>query len=137
MDILNRYKEKTSPKYILNLVEKELDLPNLKSNLRTRERVQARFIYFKLARTFCRYSSLAAIGREVDRDHATVLHGLAKYDSEAKYDVYMNDVYNKLYNDIVLTKLPPAKEKNIDKVFKDIIYRLTKLENQLNTIPND
>lgn len=137
MDILNRYKEKTSPKYILGLVEKELDLPNLKSNLRTRECVQARFIYFKLAKTFCRYSSLSAIGREVNRDHATVLYGLSKYDSEAKYDVYMDDVYNKLYNNIVIEKLPPAKEKNIDKVFKDIIYRLTKLENQLNAIPND
>ena len=137
MDILNRYKEKTSPKYILNLVEKELNLPNLKSEIRTRERVQARFIYFKLARTFCMYSSLSAIVREVNRDHATVLHGLSRYDEEAKYDIYMEDVYNKIYNDIVLTKLPPAKEKNIDKVFKDIIYRLTKLENQLNAIPND
>ena len=137
MDILNRYKEKTSPKFILDLVEKELNLPNLKSEIRTRERVQARFIYFKLARTFCMYSSLSAIGREVNRDHATVLHGLSRYDEEAKYDIYMEDVYNKIYNDIVLTKLPPAKEKNIDKVFKDIIYRLTKLENQLNAIPND
>lgn len=137
MDILNRNKEKTTPKFILNLVENELNLKNLKSPIRTRERVQARFIYFKLAKTFCRYASLSAIGREVERDHATVLHGLAKYDEEAKYDIYMNDVYDKLYNDITLKNISPAKEKNIDKAFQLIFERLTKVETQLNLVTNE
>lgn len=137
MDILNRYKEKTSPKFILDLVEKELDLPELGSNLRTRERAQARSIYYKLAKTFCRYSSLSAIGREVKRDHSTVVYGLNRYDEEAKYDVYMDDVYNKIYNDITLNNIKPDKEKNIDKVFENILNRLTEIENKLNTISND
>ena len=43
----------------------------------------ARMIYFKIARTNT-FESLHRIGAEVNRDHATVMHGLKKFDVDIK-----------------------------------------------------
>tara|TARA_B100000212_G_scaffold250863_1_gene192016 strand:- start:522 stop:935 length:414 start_codon:yes stop_codon:yes gene_type:complete len=118
------------PTDILKMVEDELNLFNLKTKKRTRELSQARFIYFKLARKFCSYSSLAAIGRAVKRDHATVLNGLKKFDTEAKYDSYMNTVYNKIYSELDEHYVPPQPPPS----FKDVMQRINVLEQKLNQI---
>ena len=115
---------------ILKMVELELDLYNLKTKKRTRELTQARFIYFRLARKFCNYASLAAIGREVNRDHATVLNGLKKYRIEAMHDDYMNVVYNKIYSELDKNYIPPAPTPR----FTDVMARIERLEKQLNNI---
>ena len=81
---------------ILKMVEDELNLFNLKTKKRTRELSQARFIYFKLARKFCSYSSLDAIGRAVKRDHATVLHACRKIKELCDTDLAIRDDYNNL-----------------------------------------
>ena len=79
---------------IHKMVELELYEYNLKTKMSTRELTQARSKNFRKARKFCNYASLAAIGREVNRDHATVLNGLKKYRIEAMHDDYMNVVYD-------------------------------------------
>ena len=107
MDNKNMKTKIARPKDILRMVEDELDLFNLKTKKRTRELTQARFIYFKLARQFCNNASLAAIGKVVKRDHATVLNGLKKYDVEARCDEYMNVVYNKIYSKLDESYVPP------------------------------
>ena len=62
MDIGKKYilKKSVSAVDIKNLVEKELQIPDIGVKTRTRELSQARFIYFKLAKNLCRYKSLSA-----------------------------------------------------------------------------
>lgn len=59
---------------IKQLVENETKL-NLQTKTRKKEYVFARAIYFRLCKEFTTYS-LASIGSTVNKDHATVLHGL-------------------------------------------------------------
>jgi len=133
----NENKKIVKPKAIIKMVEDELNTFNIKSKKRTREMIQARFIYFKLARKFCRYASLDAIGKAVNRDHATVINGLKKYDIEAKYDPYMNDVYDKIYNILDANYIPHGRNQKFDATFETILNRIEKLEQQLNKITND
>lgn len=125
------------PKQVYDLVQYELGIENLGDKTRTREMTQARFIYFKLARKFCRYTSLAAIGREVNRDHATVINGLKKYDTEAMHDTYMNDVYDAISNKLDENYIPPGRNNTFDMTFERIIKRLEDIEKQLNKLTND
>tara|TARA_B100001287_G_scaffold276169_1_gene286064 strand:- start:4551 stop:4958 length:408 start_codon:yes stop_codon:yes gene_type:complete len=135
MDIKN--KRIIKPKEIFDLVQYELNIDNLASKTRTREFTQARFIYFVLARKFCRYASLTAIGREVNRDHATVINGLKKFNTEAKYDPYMYDIYDKISNLLDENYIPPGRNEKFDLTFERILKRIETLEKQLNKITND
>lgn len=126
-----------SPKLIADLVGSELNIEDLSIKTRTRELAQARFIYFKLARKFCRYASLTKIGKAVNRDHATVINGLKKYDTEAKYDPYMDDVYDKIYNKLDGNYTPPGRNKKVDMTFERILERLNTIEQQLNIKENE
>jgi len=78
------------------LVEKELKIKDIADKCRSRELAQARFIYYKLSKKFQPLSSLASIGKHVKRDHATVINGLNKWDSEIIYDPYMEKVYDRI-----------------------------------------
>jgi chromosomal replication initiation ATPase DnaA len=126
-------KEKIArPKKILNMVQKQLDLEDISIKNRTREMSQARFIYFKLARKYCRYASLSKIGKVVKRDHATVLNGLKKFDAEAKYDPYMYDVYDTIAKHLDIYYVKPGREEYIDMTFDQVLDRVDKLENKIN-----
>ncbi|OUV25966.1 MAG: hypothetical protein CBC57_03650 [Euryarchaeota archaeon TMED97] len=139
MDIGKKYilKKSVSAIDIKNLVEKELQIPDIGVKTRTRELSQARFIYFKLAKNLCRYKSLSAIGRAVNRDHATVINGLKKYNVEAKIDRYMDDVYDDL-KEIIEEKFSLNKVKykiSIDELIKkieQIEIKLNKLQYEKN-----
>lgn len=139
MDIGKKYilKKSVSAIDIKNLVEKELQIPDIGVKTRTRELSQARFIYFKLAKNLCRYKSLSAIGRAVNRDHATVINGLKKYNVEAKIDRYMDDVYEDL-KEIIEEKFSLNKVKykiSIDELIKkieQIEIKLNKLQYEKN-----
>ena len=139
MDIGKKYilKKSVSAVDIKNLVEKELQIPDIGVKTRTRELSQARFIYFKLAKNLCRYKSLSAIGRAVNRDHATVINGLKKYNVEAKIDRYMDDVYEDL-KEIIEEKFSLNKVKykiSIDELIKkieQIEIKLNKLQYEKN-----
>ena len=120
------------PKKILHMVEKELDIEDLSIKNRTREMSQARFIYFKLAKQYCRYASLSRIGSVVDRDHATVINGLKKFDAEARYDPYMYDVYDKIAKHLDIYYIKPGREENVDLTFDQLLERVEQLENKLN-----
>ena len=135
MDI--KEKRIIKPREVFDLVQYELSINNLGSKTRTRELAQARFIYFKLARKFCRYASLAAIGREVNRDHATVINGLKKFSTEAKYDSYMNDIYDKISNLLDKDYIPTVRNEKFDMTFERILKRIETLEEQLNKLTND
>ena len=56
---------------------------DIRKNSRKREYVMAKSIYYYIARKYTK-RSLMAIGREINRDHATVLHGLKLYEQDRK-----------------------------------------------------
>ena len=126
-------KEKIAkPKKILRMVQKELDIEDISIKNRTREMSQARFIYFKLARKYCRYASLSKIGKAVKRDHATVINGLKKFDTEAKYDPYMYDVYDTIAKHLDIYYVKPGREEYVDMTFDQVLDRINELENKIN-----
>lgn len=125
------------PEKILNMVQKELDLKDISVKDRTRHMSQARFIYFKLARKYCRYASLARIGNVVNRDHATVINGLKKFETEARYDQYMYDVYDKISKHLDIYYIKPGREENIDMTFDKVLERISVIEDKLNINKND
>ena len=134
---MDNVKTRVTPKYIAELVAKELDIPDLSVKERTRDLAQARFIYYKLAKSFCRYVSLAAIGKEINRDHSTVVYGLNKYDVESKYDLYMRDVHDKLYNELDPNFVKPGVDQEYDLTFQEILNRIKLIERKLNIQPYD
>lgn len=67
------YREKTLQE-IKTLVERDL-MVNLSHKTRKQKFVFARAVYYALSKRFTKYS-LELIGKQVDRDHATVMHGL-------------------------------------------------------------
>ena len=79
---------------------------NIKSGRRDEHTVFCRWIYFKIAKSIA-FRSLNKIGMEVNRDHATVIHGLSGVDEilkDPRYEYY----YNKTLQELGL------KPKNVD-----------------------
>tara|TARA_R100000951_G_scaffold112318_1_gene112487 strand:+ start:731 stop:1129 length:399 start_codon:yes stop_codon:yes gene_type:complete len=122
------------PKNILKMVEDKLQIPNLKIKDRSRDVYQARFIYFKLARRYCKYASLSRIGKEVDRDHATVINGLKKYDMEAKYDPYMGDIYDNIASKIDTEYIKPSRPENEDITLDKLLDKVNVLEDKIDKL---
>jgi len=113
-----------------HLVEKELNIKELSNKCRSRELAQARFVYFKLSRKFCPLRSLTAIGREVKRDHATVINGLKKWDVEIIYDPYMEMVYDKISSILTNSSITISSGENA-MTFQILEERISKLEEKL------
>ena len=109
------------PESVLEMVQKRLKIKDLTQKGRRRDVYQGRFIYFKLAKNYCRYASLTKIGRVVKREHDTVINGLNKYDMEAKYDPYMQDVYDHIASQLDKKYIKPGKKDNIDFTFDKLL----------------
>lgn len=62
------------------IVEGQTNIVDMSIQNRDMDFVEARWIYFNLARKFTDYS-LQSIGSVVERNHATVLHGLKELDN--------------------------------------------------------
>ena len=122
------------PKNILKMVEEKLQIPNLKIKDRSRDVYQGRFIYFKLAIKYCKYASLSRIGKEVNRDHATVINGLKKYDMEAKYDPYMGDIYDNIASKIDKQYIKPRRPENEDITLDKLLDKVNVLEDKINKL---
>ena len=122
------------PESVLEMVQKRLKIKDLTQKGRRRDVYQGRFIYFKLAKNYCRYASLTKIGRVVKREHATVINGLNKYDMEAKYDPYMQDVYDHIASQLDKKYIKPGKKDNIDFTFDKLLDKVYKLENKINKL---
>jgi len=131
-ETMNPKEKIAKPEKILQMVQKELNLEDITIKNRSREMSQARFIYFKLARKYCRYASLARIGKAVKRDHATVINGLKKFDGEAKYDPYMHDVYDTIAKHLDIYYVKPGRQENADITFDKLLDKVNELENKIN-----
>ena len=101
---------------------------NVKS--RRREIVYIRSIYYKLCKDFTK-ESLDAIGKHVNKDHATVLNGLKIFNNiidnfweKELFDVYLN------IKDHIKTKISlEVKNYDADKFYRNK-YRVKLLQNK-------
>ena len=100
-------------KLIKEIVE---DYYKLKIDTKTRQRkyVEARAIYYKLLRENSRMS-LEAIGKTVNRDHATAIHSLKQIKDWLEYDKEIKRDYN-----TINSRLQDAMRLN-PELFKDVL----------------
>lgn len=84
------------PIHIRKLVEAELgEKINVRS--RRRELVEARHIYCTILNKHTKFT-LAAIGKEIDRDHTSVLHSIRRAKEFLLYDIDFSDKFYNLEN---------------------------------------
>lgn len=105
---------------ILTIVEQYYDF-EITSKSRKREKVYARFIFFKLCQDFAKGFNMTKIGSHVNRDHAGVIHGMRQFGYIIDQDeIFKKDYYN-LVNKCELekTKLDDLINRSI-KVFGTI-----------------
>jgi len=104
---------------------------NTKIDTRSRERdlVYIRSIYYKLCRDFTR-ESLYLIGKNVNRDHATVLHGLKVFDHiiDNFWEKELMDKYLGIKKRIQGKVKIEVKSYDPDKFYRDK-YRIKLLQN--------
>ena len=120
-------------KLLVDLVQKEFNILDISSKKRGRDRVHARWIYFKLARTYTRHS-YSLIGKTVNRDHATVLHGL-KYidvDMKDKRFYYLLEIYNKIEKFLITGKEILHDDNLVD--LRSLLDRIKKLEKRVSIL---
>jgi hypothetical protein len=89
-----RPKQQTNTK-MLEVIRKAVEtITNCDVLERTRQReyVQARSIFYRLARD--NKQTLQAIGKFLERDHATVMHSLKKFEQDVQYDSVFRANYN-------------------------------------------
>jgi hypothetical protein len=81
---------------IMKEVESMIDF-KLSEQRRTRGHVYARSVYFKLSRELCPLESLSSIGISVNKDHASVLHGINNvFPSLEAYEESFYNIYTEV-----------------------------------------
>ena len=71
---------------ISDAVEYRLQI-DLKSKLRDREHADGRALYYKISKEFTHHT-FYSIGRHVDRDHSTVIHGINNVFMHVDMEIY-------------------------------------------------
>ena len=87
-------KQKTNTK-MLEVIRKAVETVtscDVVERTRQREYVQARSIFYRFARD--NKQTLQAIGHFLERDHATVMHSLKKFEQDVEYDSVFRANYN-------------------------------------------
>lgn len=94
----------------------------------TRERynVEARCLYYSILKELTPKQSLAKIGKSINKNHATVIHGLAQYHSFCFYNKKLDLIKRKI---IVLYK--SANDFHRVECIEDEIYRLEQMIDEL------
>ena len=96
---------------IKNLVQKEFKL-QLKRKTRKREYVEARAMYYKLLREKNKMT-FSDIARTLNKNHATILHGVSSLDDWIETDTNIKSIYNKLEQ-----KVEDVKRKHPNKFYE-------------------
>lgn len=94
-------------KEIRRVIEKQVGHP-LDLNSRKRDVILARALYYRVARDFFNGDSrfsLSAIGKELGKDHATVLHSLRKVGDYVMIDDHYRAIYDMAMNTIKRTSV--------------------------------
>ena len=111
---------------IKQIVENYFEI-SISRNTRKRQYVEARAIYFKLCRIFTQLS-LEQIGKSVNRDHASVLHGVRSINTWEEVDKRMNNNMRILKNKIINYQV--EKDKTVE-LNESIVLKYIQLKEQV------
>lgn len=111
---------------IKEIVENYFEI-SISRNTRKRQYVEARAIYFKLCREFTQLS-LEQIGKSVNRDHASVLHGVRSINTWVQVDKRMNNNMRILKNKIV--NYQKEKDETVE-LNESIVLKYIQLKEQV------
>jgi len=111
---------------IKEIVESYFEI-SISRNTRKRQYVEARAIYFKLCRIFTQLS-LEQIGKSVNRDHASVLHGVKSINTWVQVDKRMNNNMRILKNKIINYQI--EKDKTVE-LNESIVLKYIQLKEQV------
>ena len=111
---------------IKQIVESYFEI-SISRNTRKRQYVEARAIYFKLCRIFTQLS-LEQIGKSVNRDHASVLHGVRSINTWEEVDKRMNNNMRILKNKIINYQV--EKDKTVE-LNESIVLKYIQLKEQV------
>jgi len=100
---------------------------NISRTTRKRQYVEARAIYFKLCREFTQLS-LEQIGKSVNRDHASVLHGVKSINTWVQVDKRMNNSMRILRNQIINYQI--EKDETVE-LNESIVLKYIELKEQV------
>jgi hypothetical protein len=108
-----------TPKEIKNLVEQETN-NTINTNSRKRNLVYTRAVYFKLCRIHTQLP-LSEIGKAVNKDHATVLHGIKLFNTVLiEYEQNYLELFTKLDKEI--RKRTGKKLRHTQKLLNPEVY---------------
>ena len=111
---------------IKEIVESYFEL-SISRNTRKRQYVEASAIYFKLCREFTQLS-LEQIGESVNRDHASVLHGVRSINTWVEVDKRMNNSMHILRNKIINYQI--EKDETVE-LNESIVLKYIQLKEQV------
>lgn len=111
---------------IKEIVESYFEI-SISRNTRKRQYVEARAIYFKLCRDFTQLS-LEQIGKSVNRDHASVLHGCRSINTWVEVDKRINNNMRILKNKIV--NYQKEKDETVE-LNESIVLKYIQLKEQV------
>ena len=111
---------------IKEIVESYFEI-SISRNTRKRQYVEARAIYFKLCRIFTQLS-LEQIGKSVNRDHASVLHGCRSINTWVEVDKRINNNMRILKNKIINYQI--EKDETVE-LNESIVLKYIQLKEQV------
>ena len=76
--------------------EKNVNLELILTKSRDRDLVESRFIYIKALKTIYEMN-LVSIGKELGKDHTTIIHALKQYENRYKYEEHFKKIANKIF----------------------------------------
>ena len=96
---------------------------NVDDTTRTREQVEARSLYYTLIKELTPKATLKQIGSSVNKNHATVIHGLNQWDMLVRYNPTLNK-----YKERILKMF----DKEIDSTDIDLLRKqVNRLQGEL------
>ena len=117
---------------------------DIASKCRDTDHVVARAVFFEIAYNKYRFGTLKSIGEYVNRDHATVLHGIKKIFPQIKiyyprqYDIYKY-IIRELYLDVEF-KYRETTEERLEKIsvkYEDVLEKYNKLLSEQNNCSDE
>ena len=75
--------------------EKKVNLEHILTKTRNSDIVEARFIYIKLVKQVYNMTKVS-IGRELGKDHTTIIHALKQFENRFKYEESFRHTTNKI-----------------------------------------
>jgi len=116
---------------IVEKVNRHLDI-NIRSMNRRREDVYGRDVYYRIARDLTHHT-LQRIGKEVNKDHASVNVGLKRFEAMKFYKDNFYAIYLDIMNDYKNYVLDKSYTNNPDTYWKNKYFNLQrKVERTLN-----